>query len=144
MGVWEQWPEIAGLRRRTNFGIRISLGPPKDADSSATCLPSGPCTYINHALLKFFMQPFIAPGLLLSFQPLLLERSYGGAGEGIFILLQGIFSLLVMAVVLAMLVKLSNRAEEIYEDGYRRLVKKVGIGAAVFAAIYALASFGGP
>ena len=83
-----------------------------------------------------------ASGLLLSFRPLLLERSYGGGGEAIYLLLQGLFYLLIVAGILAVLVKLSNRAEEVYEDGYHHFMKKVGIGIAVFAAIYALASIG--
>ena len=44
--------------------------------------------------------------------------------------------MLVVAVILTVLVKLSNRAEEVYEDGYRDLMKKVGIAVVVFAIIY--------
>jgi hypothetical protein len=78
----------------------------------------------------------VFPGLhSLLYCPLLLERSYGGGGEAIFLLLQGFFYVLVVAGVLAVLVKLSNRAEEVYEDGYRRMMKKAGIGVAVFFVI---------
>jgi hypothetical protein len=89
------------------------------------------------------MKQFFAPGLLLSFHPLLLERSYGGGGEAIFLLLQGFFYLLVFVAVMAVLVKLSVRAEEVYKEGYHNFLKKVSIAVAVFAAIYFLASIGG-
>ena len=80
---------------------------------------------------------------LLLYRPLLLERSYGGGGEAIYLLLQGLFCLLVVAGILTVLVKLSNRAEEVYEDGYHNLMKKVAIGVALFVVIYFLASIGG-
>jgi hypothetical protein len=97
---------------------------------------------LGHNPYQSPVQPLPAPSFLLTFHPLLLERSYGGGGEAIYLLLQGSFALLVVAVILTGLVKLSNRAEEFYEDGYRNLMNKLGIAVVVFIVIYALTSIG--
>jgi hypothetical protein len=70
---------------------------------------------------------------LFLFYPLLLERSYGGSGEVVWILLQGLVAVVVVA-------KMSSRADEVYGARYRRFLKRAGLVAVLFVVVYALAS----
>ena len=81
----------------------------------------------------------------LLFTVLLLERSYGGYGEGagaIVLLIQGFAGSLVMTVLAVLLVKLSSRADELHRARYRSMMKMAGIVIMLFVVVYALASIG--
>lgn len=89
---------------------------------------------MKHLLLAF-------PVLLL-YRPLLLERSYGGGGEALALLFQGLVGSVVMTVYAVVLVKLSGRAIEAHRAHYHKFLKVVGIVLVVFVVVYALASIG--
>ena len=73
---------------------------------------------------------------LFAYRPLLLERSYGGGGELVWFMLQGLLCLAAIAVVL----KLSTRASEVHGERYHTFLKRAGLAAVLFAVVYALAS----
>ena len=82
-----------------------------------------------------------SPGsALFLFYPLLLERSYGGGGEVIWLLIQGLAPSLMMTICAVAVVKLSSQVDEAYGARYRRFLKKAGIVVVLFAVVYALAS----
>jgi len=77
-----------------------------------------------------------APSLLLAYQPLLLERSYGGGGEGIAILLMGGIAIVGSSILLLVVVALGHWANKKYGESFHEVLKYAGIVAALFYAIF--------
>jgi hypothetical protein len=88
------------------------------------------------------MNAFTPFGLLLAYQPLLLERSYGGAGEGLGILVQALLVLLALGIVLLALLKLAHQANEVYGQSFHKFLNAAGIIAALLLVVYFLSSMG--
>jgi len=73
--------------------------------------------------------------LLLTYRPLLLERSYGGGGEGIAILIMGGLAILASSVLLLVLVALGHWANKTYGESFHKVLKYGGIVAALFYVV---------
>jgi len=85
--------------------------------------------------------PLLFPaGLLLAYQPLLLERSYGGGGEGISLLVMGGLAILASSILLLALVSLGHWANKKYGESFHKFLKYAGIVAALFYVVFMIAS----
>lgn len=75
-------------------------------------------------------------GVLLSYHPLLLERSYGGGAELWVVLIQILLSIMALLV----LVKLSSKANEVYGESFHKFLNVAGIILALLMVVYFLAT----
>jgi chromate transport protein ChrA len=88
------------------------------------------------------MNPLTLQASLLSFQPLLLERHYGGGAEGVGILIQLVVGALASVAILMLFIKLGHQANEVYGESFHKFLNAAGIIAVLFLVVYTLSSIG--
>lgn len=86
------------------------------------------------------MSLLLPAGLLLTYQPLLLERSYGGGGEALGILIMSGLAILASSVLLFALVSLGHWANKQYGESFHTFLKYAGIVAVLFYVVFIIAS----
>lgn len=86
------------------------------------------------------MKPLALPSLLLLYRPLLLERSYGGASEGLGILVMLGLSVLASGAVVMVLLTLGHWANKEYGESFQKLLKGAGILAVLLYVVLLLSS----
>jgi len=86
------------------------------------------------------MKPLALPSLLLLYRPLLLERSYGGAGEGLGILIMLGLGLLASTAGFLALLALGHWANKEYGESFQKLLKGAGMVAVLLYVVLLLSS----